>query len=197
MSDADADAFVFFGATGDLAYEQIFPALQALTQSGHLNMPVVGVAKPDWTVEHLRDRARDSITTCSSRNDASRRTRCRRRLLLPHHSCRPQGARQAACRIWRTGWTHRVSFPDGSVTRVDGELPIVPPKTPAPPVHGEFQNAEEISDSPCTTHALAASQLRAAQGRCTPSHPTIMSIGGSHPAAGPLPDVIGDHRRRR
>jgi glucose-6-phosphate 1-dehydrogenase len=62
MSDADADAFVFFGATGDLAYEQIFSALQALTRSGRLNMPVVGVAKPDWTVEQLRDRARDSIT---------------------------------------------------------------------------------------------------------------------------------------
>jgi glucose-6-phosphate 1-dehydrogenase len=63
MSDDDADAFVFFGATGDLAFEQIFPALQALTQSSHLNMPVVGVAKPDWTIEQLRDRARDSITT--------------------------------------------------------------------------------------------------------------------------------------
>lgn len=63
MSDADADAFVFFGATGDLAYEQIFPALQALTRSGHLHMPVIGVAKPDWTIEQLRARARDSITT--------------------------------------------------------------------------------------------------------------------------------------
>jgi glucose-6-phosphate 1-dehydrogenase len=66
MSDADADAFVFFGATGDLAFEQIFPALQALTKSGHLNMPVVGVAKPDWTIEQLRNRARDSITTHGS-----------------------------------------------------------------------------------------------------------------------------------
>ena len=63
MSDIDADALVFFGATGDLAYEQIFPALQALTRRGHLNMPVIGVAKPDWTVEQLREQARDSITT--------------------------------------------------------------------------------------------------------------------------------------
>src|SRR5713101_2654436 len=66
MSDVDADAFVFFGATGDLAYEQIFPALQALTRHGHLNMPVIGVAKPDWTVEQLRERARDSIARHSS-----------------------------------------------------------------------------------------------------------------------------------
>jgi glucose-6-phosphate 1-dehydrogenase len=57
MSGSDADAFVFFGATGDLAYEQIFPALQALTRRGSLDMPVIGVAKPDWTVDQLRDRA--------------------------------------------------------------------------------------------------------------------------------------------
>jgi glucose-6-phosphate 1-dehydrogenase len=63
MPEIDADAFVFFGATGDLAYEQIFPALQALTRRGHLNMPVIGVAKPDWIVEQLRERARDSINT--------------------------------------------------------------------------------------------------------------------------------------
>ena len=63
MSGSDADAFVFFGATGDLAYEQIFPALQALTRRGSLDMPVIGVAKPDWTVDQLRDRARDSIKT--------------------------------------------------------------------------------------------------------------------------------------
>jgi glucose-6-phosphate 1-dehydrogenase len=66
MAHIDADAFVFFGATGDLAYEQIFPALQALTRHGHLNMPVIGVAKPDWTIEQLRNRARDSITAHSS-----------------------------------------------------------------------------------------------------------------------------------
>jgi glucose-6-phosphate 1-dehydrogenase len=56
-----SDALVFFGATGDLAYQQIFPALQALTGRGHLEMPVIGVAKPDWTVEQLRARARDSV----------------------------------------------------------------------------------------------------------------------------------------
>ena len=34
-----------FGATGDLAYKKIFPALQAMAKRGHLNVPVVGVAK--------------------------------------------------------------------------------------------------------------------------------------------------------
>ena len=62
MVDARSDALVFFGATGDLAYEQIFPALQALAGRGDLDMPVIGVAKDDWTVDQLRARARDSIT---------------------------------------------------------------------------------------------------------------------------------------
>ncbi|HEV3060837.1 MAG TPA: glucose-6-phosphate dehydrogenase [Vicinamibacterales bacterium] len=62
MPDIHADALVFFGATGDLAYQQIFPALQALTRSGHLDMPVIGVAMPDWTIEQLQARARDSVT---------------------------------------------------------------------------------------------------------------------------------------
>src|SRR5215831_14770022 len=62
MPEAHADALVFFGATGDLAYQQVFPALQALTRRGHLEIPVIGVAKPDWTTDQLRARARDSVT---------------------------------------------------------------------------------------------------------------------------------------
>lgn len=54
---------MFFGATGDLAYEQIFPALQALAgRGGELDMPVIGVAKDAWTLDQLRARARESIT---------------------------------------------------------------------------------------------------------------------------------------
>lgn len=56
-----SDGFVFFGATGDLAYKQVFPALQALTRDGELDMPVVGVARAGWTLERLRERARESI----------------------------------------------------------------------------------------------------------------------------------------
>jgi glucose-6-phosphate 1-dehydrogenase len=56
-----SDALVFFGATGDLAYKQIFPALQALARRGALNGPVVGVARSRWSDEQLRARARDSI----------------------------------------------------------------------------------------------------------------------------------------
>ena len=47
MSESHSDALVFFGATGDLAYKKIFPALQALVRRGHLNVPVIGVATID------------------------------------------------------------------------------------------------------------------------------------------------------
>src|SRR5271167_2588755 len=56
-----SDALVFFGATGDLAHKKIFPALQAMVKRGNLNVPVIGVAKAGWTVEQLRERARDGI----------------------------------------------------------------------------------------------------------------------------------------
>ena len=58
MGDTHSDALVFFGATGDLAYKKIFPALQAMTRRGTLDVPVIGVAKADWTLDQLRARAR-------------------------------------------------------------------------------------------------------------------------------------------
>jgi glucose-6-phosphate 1-dehydrogenase len=61
MSDSHSDALVFFGATGDLAYKKIFPALQAMIKRGHLDVPVVGVAKAGWNLEQLRARAHDSL----------------------------------------------------------------------------------------------------------------------------------------
>src|SRR5271167_662928 len=61
MSDSHSDALVFFGATGDLAYKKIFPALQAMIKRGHLNVPVIGVAKANWNLEQLRARAHDSL----------------------------------------------------------------------------------------------------------------------------------------
>ncbi len=58
---AKSDALVFFGATGDLAYKKVFPAIQYLIQHGHLDVPIIGVAKSGWTLEQLRERARDSL----------------------------------------------------------------------------------------------------------------------------------------
>ncbi len=61
MTAPRSDALVFFGATGDLAYKKIFPALMAMVRRGHLTVPVVGVAKAGWNLEQLRARARDSL----------------------------------------------------------------------------------------------------------------------------------------
>ena len=61
MSQTQADAFVFFGATGDLAYKKIFPALQGLVKRGKLDMPIIGVAKAGWGLDQLKERAKDSI----------------------------------------------------------------------------------------------------------------------------------------
>jgi glucose-6-phosphate 1-dehydrogenase len=57
----NSDALVFFGATGDLAYKKIFPALQAMVKRGHLDVPVIGVAKAGWNLNQLKARARDSV----------------------------------------------------------------------------------------------------------------------------------------
>ena len=57
-----SDALVFFGASGDLAYKKIFPALQAMIRRGELDLPIIGVARPGWTLDQLRERARASVT---------------------------------------------------------------------------------------------------------------------------------------
>ena len=61
MTPLHSDALVFFGATGDLAYKKIFPALQAMVKRGHLNVPVIGVAKAGWDLNQLKARARESV----------------------------------------------------------------------------------------------------------------------------------------
>jgi glucose-6-phosphate 1-dehydrogenase len=61
MSELRADALVLFGATGDLAFKKIFPALQAMAASGRLDVPVIAVSREDWDIDGLRARARESV----------------------------------------------------------------------------------------------------------------------------------------
>jgi glucose-6-phosphate 1-dehydrogenase len=61
MNEPHSDALVFFGATGDLAFKKIFPALQAMVKRGRLNAPVIGVARSAKSVDELRTRARESL----------------------------------------------------------------------------------------------------------------------------------------
>jgi glucose-6-phosphate 1-dehydrogenase len=61
VSQPHSDALVFFGATGDLAYKKIFPALQSMVKRGTLKVPVIGVAKAGWNLDQLKARAKDSL----------------------------------------------------------------------------------------------------------------------------------------
>jgi len=61
MNATHSDALVFFGATGDLAYKKIFPALQAMLKRGNLDLPVIGVAKSGWDLDQFKARAKDSL----------------------------------------------------------------------------------------------------------------------------------------
>jgi glucose-6-phosphate 1-dehydrogenase len=61
VNQPHSDALVFFGATGDLAYKKIFPALQSMIKRGSLSVPVIGVAKAGWNLDQLKARAKDSL----------------------------------------------------------------------------------------------------------------------------------------
>jgi glucose-6-phosphate 1-dehydrogenase len=61
MTTPQSDCFVFFGATGDLAYKKIFPALYAMVRRGRFDIPIVGMARAGWSLDKLKQRARDSV----------------------------------------------------------------------------------------------------------------------------------------
>lgn len=61
MSPSQSDALVIYGATGDLAFKKIFPALQAMAKRGYLDVPVIGVGRSAWTVGQFQARAFESL----------------------------------------------------------------------------------------------------------------------------------------
>jgi glucose-6-phosphate 1-dehydrogenase len=61
MNLLHSDALVFFGATGDLIFKKVFPSLYAMERRGHLKVPVIGVARSEWTIEKFRARALASV----------------------------------------------------------------------------------------------------------------------------------------
>ena len=71
MSGSRSDALVFFGATGDLAYKKIFPSLQAMIKRGHLDAPVIGVAKAGWGLDSLARSSSSSARPAARRMPAS------------------------------------------------------------------------------------------------------------------------------
>jgi glucose-6-phosphate 1-dehydrogenase len=65
-----SDAFVFFGATGDLAHKKIFPALYAMVRRDGLNIPIILLARAGWTPERLKERARESVKAAGDFDEA-------------------------------------------------------------------------------------------------------------------------------
>jgi glucose-6-phosphate 1-dehydrogenase len=63
MTEGCSDTLVFFGATGDLAHKQVFPALYSMIKHGHLHVPVVGVARQGWSLEQLKSYAREAVAS--------------------------------------------------------------------------------------------------------------------------------------
>ncbi|HEV3208992.1 MAG TPA: glucose-6-phosphate dehydrogenase [Chthoniobacterales bacterium] len=61
MSNLSSDAIVFFGASGDLAYKQIFPSLLRLVRDEGIRVPIIGVAKSGWNLQKFKERAKDSL----------------------------------------------------------------------------------------------------------------------------------------
>lgn len=61
MSVAISDALVLFGATGDLAYKKIYPALHALARRGQFDIPLICIARSGWDINRMRDRIRSSL----------------------------------------------------------------------------------------------------------------------------------------
>jgi glucose-6-phosphate 1-dehydrogenase len=75
-----SDALAFFGATGDLAYKKIFPALHDMARHDRLDFPVVGVAKQGWGLDQLVERARSSVEEHGGGVDEDAFTRLKRLL---------------------------------------------------------------------------------------------------------------------
>ena len=63
MERTDSDALVIFGATGDLCFKKIYPALYNLVRRGHLSVPVIGVARAGWNLDKLAGHVRDDALT--------------------------------------------------------------------------------------------------------------------------------------
>jgi glucose-6-phosphate 1-dehydrogenase len=76
MAQSPSDALVVFGVTGDLAFKQIFPALQAMIGHGSLKVPIIGVARSGWSLDQLRERAHESVKQHGSYDSAAFQKLC-------------------------------------------------------------------------------------------------------------------------
>ena len=128
MAVVESDALVFFGATGDLAYKQVFPALLSLIRRGEFDRPIIGVAKSGWDLEQLIARAHDSVAEQGPVDEAvfarlaallhyvdgdyadpARLPNCARPWTLPNAHCITWLSHPVCFRWSSRGWRNRVA----------------------------------------------------------------------------------------
>jgi glucose-6-phosphate 1-dehydrogenase len=93
MTQNHSDALVFFGATGDLAYKKIFPALQAMVKRSNFDLPIIGVAKSGWNLDQFKARAKggENYTARRLGGSSSRWSRSKMKCSsLEHETRQPQ-----------------------------------------------------------------------------------------------------------
>ena len=119
-SKPPSDALVFFGATGDLAYKKIFPALQSLTRRGRLNVPVIGVAMSGWNRDQLIERAKASCTEYGGLDPAAFAKLVSQPPLRRRRLQRPEDLRAAQERAGQgaSARTHYLAIPPSMFTTV-------------------------------------------------------------------------------
>jgi glucose-6-phosphate 1-dehydrogenase len=85
MAQSPSDAIVFFGATGDLAYQQVFPALLGLVRDEGLNVPIIGLGRSKWSLDQLKARVADSVAQHGSAEAGDAHADATQRLLQKLH----------------------------------------------------------------------------------------------------------------
>ena len=111
MAAIHSDALVFFGATGDLAYKKIFPALQAMVKRGHLDVPVIGVAKAGWNLDQFKARAQGQRGEAWRPRSRGVRQAGELAALRRWRLQRPGDVSSAAQAAWRRRATRRIIWP--------------------------------------------------------------------------------------
>src|SRR4029450_11063938 len=134
MTKPRSDALVFFGATGDLAYKKIFPALHAMARRGKLDLPVIGVAKSGWNLNQLIERARASVREYGTDDAAALDTLISRLRYVDGDYTDPNTVAQLRRELdGATLPTHYLAIPPNMFPTVTDALALAAPPSPRPP----------------------------------------------------------------
>ena len=214
MAANRVDALVIFGATGDLAKLETFPALVGLVERGVLDVPVIGVAKSGWGLEQFRDYAAASLQLQQhgpgqpgrgqdARPAPLRRRRPRRRRHLQGDVGRDRRGQEGAV------------LPGGAAAAVRPHRRRASPRPAAPRAPGSWWRSRSAHDLASAAAAQRRPCTSTSRGRHLPGRPLARPGPGGERAVRPVrqldhraaaePDLRGEHpdhhgrgvRRRR